>query len=430
MAEASDRASPVVFGGRDGEFDLLDRAVRGTQRGEAGHTVVVKGVPGAGKTALLNEYADRLLRAEDEHDRVVVPVPMQAGDLDAPPEALVRLVDDEFKKVNESSKWRSRVDQWSGRAALVGNMVFAAATKRRFGEFLPSARAAHSIKAALDDYMAFKLDDRPCTVVLLVDEAQNLNGTNMVKRHLQALHGGIGGRTQVLLACFGLGNTDERLADLGLSRLATDHVTTISVLDKDAAKDVVKGTVAHMVSDHRFADAFDEQVRREWIGKASAPILSEGADFPHHLANGCRALAAILLRDGIGDEPPVTDIASESGRHKRSYYEARLRKWSNHTTALACAFEKPDRGSTRTSRVKRALSTFDNDGDVVAGATASAMVKELRAHGYIESNGAFCRPALPSMASHFRQLLADARQDDEVLLAVRQELAVPDSQCR
>ena len=61
LAESSDRASPTVFAGREGEFDLLNAAVRGSQRGEPGHTVVIHGVPGAGKTALLNEYAARLL---------------------------------------------------------------------------------------------------------------------------------------------------------------------------------------------------------------------------------------------------------------------------------------------------------------------------------------------------------------------------------
>ena len=65
LAESSDRASPTVFAGREGEFALLGAATRGAQRGEPGHTVVIHGVPGAGKTALLNEYAARLLEVGD-----------------------------------------------------------------------------------------------------------------------------------------------------------------------------------------------------------------------------------------------------------------------------------------------------------------------------------------------------------------------------
>jgi len=41
LAESSDRASPAVFAGRDDEIRLLNAAVRGTQRGETGHTVVI-----------------------------------------------------------------------------------------------------------------------------------------------------------------------------------------------------------------------------------------------------------------------------------------------------------------------------------------------------------------------------------------------------
>lgn len=76
LAETSDRVSPTVFVGRDDENDLLDTAVRAVRRGEVGRTVVVSGVPGAGKTALLKEYATRLVGAEKDDDGPVVPVPL------------------------------------------------------------------------------------------------------------------------------------------------------------------------------------------------------------------------------------------------------------------------------------------------------------------------------------------------------------------
>lgn len=73
LAESSDRTAPPVFAGRECEFALLDASVRGVQRGEVGHTTVVQGVPGAGKTALLEEYAARLLLANSGEDEQVVP---------------------------------------------------------------------------------------------------------------------------------------------------------------------------------------------------------------------------------------------------------------------------------------------------------------------------------------------------------------------
>lgn len=254
LARRSDRTTPAVFAGREDELGLLDLAVQGTQEGEVGHTVVIKGVPGAGKTTLLKEYASRRLLADDDGERVVVPVPLQPEEVDATPEALVQTVDRKFREFNELDQWRKRADSWQGKAALVANVLFAAATRKRFGEFLKPAKSPDSLPAALEDYMAFKLDKRPCTLVLLVDEAQNLNDSDRVRRHLSALHGGIQGQAQVLLACFGLADTDARLADLGLSRLARDHVRTIGTLSPNAAKEVVYGTIERGLNSYKFGD--------------------------------------------------------------------------------------------------------------------------------------------------------------------------------
>ena len=98
IAERSDRASPTVFAGREDEFDLLDVAVRGVQRNEGGHTVVIQGVPGAGKTALLNEYAGRLLTASASTEKPVIPVPLLPGDINASPASIVQAIDRQFRE--------------------------------------------------------------------------------------------------------------------------------------------------------------------------------------------------------------------------------------------------------------------------------------------------------------------------------------------
>ena len=423
LARRSDRTMPAVFAGREDELGLLDVAVQGTQEGEVGHTVVIKGVPGAGKTTLLNEYASRCLLANDDRERVVVPVPLRPEDVDTTPEALVQALDRKFREFNELDQWRTRVDSWRGRAALVANVLFAAATRKRFGEFLQSARAPDSLPAALEDYMAFKLDKRPCTLVLLVDEAQNLNDSDRVKRHLSALHGGIQGPAQVLLACFGLADTDDRLADLGLSRLARDHVRTIGTLSPDAAKKVVYGTIERGISSYEFDDGpFDEQRRKEWIDKATATVLAESADFPHHLTNGCCALAEALLRDGIADEPPTDAVIAECRRHKGEYYEARLRKWSAHTTALAHAFDGSRKGWTRIEDVVDMLARVDNRGEPVDRGAALTVFDELCAEGYVVQRETDCKPALPSMEAHLAEKRMAADPDSKAMRAIRSVL--------
>ena len=390
LAEASDGASPTVFAGREGEFGLLDAAARGTQRGEPGHTVVIYGVPGAGKTALLHEYAARLLAANAGTEQPTIGVPLRPDDLDAPPLAILQEVDRQFREFERANEWADGRNRRG--ASLLGNALFAAFTKRDFKDFRPSARAPASLPVALDDYVAFRFDRRASTIVLLVDEAQNLSDTAEVRRHLDALHGGVRAQVAVVLACFGLGTTTDRLQALGLSRLATGHVRSIGALSDADAERTVTGTL-------RVALADDDTRRDRWIDAAAATILAESTNFPHHLANGCRALAELALAEGIGEQPPAR-LRERCRGYRREYYDARLRPWAHHVTALARAFAREEDGWTPLADVQRALMAADDFGDPVDGRTATAILKELCANGYVERRAGACRPALPSLAAH------------------------------
>ena len=404
LAESSDRASPTVFAGREDEFDLLNAAVRGSQRGEPGHTVVIHGVPGAGKTALLNEYAARLLEDSGGMAGPTIAVPLRPGDLDAPPVAILQEIDRQFHLFEASSVWPDRLNRVAGGAFLLGNALFAAATKRDFNEFRPSAKAPDSLPIALDDYFAFRFDRRDSTIVLLVDEAQNLNDMVQVRRHLDALHGGVRARTTVLLACFGLANTIERLRELGLSRLATGHARSIGVLSADDAERTVAGTLDAALADFAFHGPSADARREQWIASATATILAESGNFPHHLANGCRALAKIVLDEGIGEAPPMERLRERCRDHRREYYDARLRPWADHMTALAQAFSNEQDGWTPVADVKRELMAGDDFGDPVDRGKATTMLKELCANGYVEQRAGTCRPVLPSLSSHFADI--------------------------
>ena len=421
LAQSSDRASPTVFAGRENEFALLNDAVQGTQRDESGHTVVIQGVPGAGKTALLNEYAIRLLTADADAERPVVPVPLQPGILSGSPVAIVQEIDRQFREFEASNEWRRRVHRAVNGASLLG--IAAAFTKRDFNDFRPSARSPDSLPIALEDYLAFRFDRRESTIVLLVDEAQNLHDTVRVRDHLGMLHAGIKGRTQVLLACFGLENTTDRLRELGLSRLASGHVRSIGALSDEDAQQAVTGALEVALADFAFDGSPDEVRRSRWIGAAAATIVAEGANFPHHLVNGCRALAEILLDEGVDDTPPAERLRDRCRAHKREYYDARLRPWANHLTALAHAFADENNGWTPIGDVKRVLMAADNFGDPVDASTATRTIKELCAQGYVETRQGACRPALPSLSSHFDELRHVRVPDNEVLQAIRAALA-------
>ena len=420
VAKTSDRTPPAVFTGRDEEFKLLGDAVWGIQNGSVGQTVVVQGVPGAGKTALLHEYAIRLLAANADVQRPVIPVPLQPHLLAAPPNAIVQEIDRQFRRMEASDEWKRQVNRAVGSASLVGRALFAAFTKRDFGDFRASARPLDALPAALEDYAAFRFHRRDSTIVLLVDEAQSLDDTAQVRANLGALHNNAQGDRRAMLACFGLMNTTDRLRELGLSRLAKGHARSIGALSPEDARRAVLGALEIALADYPFdGSSTNEAVRSRWLGAAGNAILAESADFPHHLANGCRALAEIVLDQGVSDVPPLDDLVHLCRKYKREYYDARLRPWAKHTVALAHAFGGRDDGWKTIDSIVLVLMASDDFGRPVGADSAIAIVEDLCANGYVERNMDVCRPALPSLTSYLMEKKVAVQDDSAVARKIR-----------
>ena len=410
LARMSDRDHPMVFAGRDEEFELLDAAIYGTQRGGVGRTVVVQGVPGAGKTSLLNEHAKRLSAHGQGGQPPVIAVPLRPNDLDAPPAAIIEEIDRQYREFVVVDERNARLDSAVNSTMLAARTLFASFTKRDFSEFRPSARAPASLPIALDEYASFRVGRKGSTIVLLVDEAQNLEDTQHVRRHLDALHGGIRGNTHMLLACFGLANTVERLRTLGLSRLANGHVRTIGPLSNKDARRVVIDTLDVALAGYAFSD---NVVRERWIGKAADAILGESANFPHHLANGCRGFAEIVLKEGVAAEPPTLALRRKCAGYRTDYYNTRLLPWASHTIALSLAFGASDDEWIPATDLVQSLVASDNRGLPVNQATAVKVMDELRDNGYVEERNGLCRSAIPSLTSHFKAALGDLRPDNQ-----------------
>ena len=417
VAKTSDRTPPAVFTGRDEEFKLLGEAVWGLQNGSVGQTVVVQGVPGAGKTALLHEYAIRLLAANADVERPVIPVPLQPHLLGAAPSAIVQEIDRQFRRMEASDEWKRQVNRAVGSASLVGRALFAAFTKRDFGDFRTSARPLDALPAALEDYAAFRFDRRDSTIVLLVDEAQSLDDTAQVRANLGTLHNNAQGDRRAMLVCFGLMNSTDRLRKLGLSRLARGHARSIGALSREDARRAVLGTLEAALANA--FDAADEPARSRWIGAAGNAILAESTDFPHHLANGCRALAEVVLDQGVSEAPPIDDLVRLCRKYKREYYDARLRPWANHTVALAHALGRRDDGWKTIESIVPMLMASDDFGRAVDADSAIAIVEELCANGYVERDMDVCRPALPSLTSYLMEKKAAVQDDSVVARKVR-----------
>ena len=303
MAEVSDRTPPVAFVGRRDEIALLDEAVRGVQRGDVGRTVVVQGVPGAGKTALKEQYIARTL--SQGTDDLVIPVPLRPDDLQIPPLAMVELVDRCLLKHGGQGTWMQTANRAAAAGGIAVDVLVASMTKKPFRDFTPASSAPDSFDLALNEYAAFRFGAKKATFLLLLDEAQNVLDTPRARSYLSALHMGMDG-VKVALACFGLADTTKRLSELGLSRLASGHVRTLGMLSNDESEKTVRKTLERGLAKFTFDyGPFDEDERTKWIGTATNAILEASANFPHHLANGCKALGRILLEDGVLREPPV-----------------------------------------------------------------------------------------------------------------------------
>ena len=378
--------------------------------------MVIQGVPGAGKTSLVKEHAARVLAAEVNAAMPVVPVILRPSNFNAPPAALLQEMDMQIRKFEQSNEWRRAINRTASAASLLGHAVFAAMTKRNFNEFRSSAKAPDSLSVALDDYAEFRFARSDSTILFMMDEAQNLADTTRVRDYLDVLHGGVSGRTPAALACFGLANTTNRLRELGLSRIASDHIRTIGALDDTAAEKAVTDTLSIALAHYPF-----DARRKRWIDEAAKTILDESGNFPHHIANGCRAFARVALDEGIGDAPPVTQLRDRCREYKREYYDARLQPWAKHTVALAHAFGD-DEDWVPVGFVQRALMASDDFGDPVGARDATRIIDELGIHGYLENRRGKCRPALPSLGSHLAEIRRDCDQDNDVAKAVRAEL--------
>ena len=387
LAEIGDRTAPVVFAGRAAEFALLESAVRGVQRGENGRTVVVQGVPGVGRTALRDEFAARSLAHDANDGKAVIPVKLNASSLGFRPTAIMEQVGKVFRAPESSDCWAT-------------------------------SRAPDSLGVVLDDYVSQRLGRRGSTIVLLVDEAQNLPDTPKVRTHLEELHNDGAGETPMMLACFGLGNTVDRLADLGLSRLARGHARTIGALSNEEARQAVVGTLEDVLACH----TFDERERSKWISDAANAILEDSGNFPHHLTNGCSALAQAVLLDGIDAAPPVSGMRERARAYRQEYYEARLRPWSRYETALAYAFMESSNGQTPTRAIVAALRTVANRGEPTSEEAAWDVVERICGAGFVEERDDSIHALLPSLMTHFRDVRQRSSPNPQMIDAIRAEL--------
>ena len=413
-----DRASPPVFVGRAGELAFLHDAVAAAQSGAEGITAVVQGVPGVGKSALCRQFEKELGAAMADGQPVAV-VSKGCDFFDRPPVSMVKEL---AADVPVRMDLLRRLPGFEKAEDHVGRAIGVATALLKRGSSLDPALQAmnldlsSSLGAALETF-AENMWPAGITLILAVDEMQNMEDTPQVRRNLQALHSKRFG-TNIAVVGFGLQDTAVRLRTLGLSRLGADQVCSLGCMAEAEAARLVDETFDHLglaSEDAHWRDyakhlGFGLETWNSWRNTTRATILEESANFPHHLVNGIRAVCRFVLEGELGHPGRwgLSALRRQCRNAKRDYYAARLAPVANHTLALAAALRKAnDASEVDTAVVLDALEASDNNGRRTDGDTAVAVLDSLIDTGLLKRRGAaMAAVEVPSMAGYLADELA------------------------
>ena len=154
-------------------------------------------------------------------------------------------------------------------------------------------------------------------IVLLVDEAQNIPGeeeSTEVRAITSYLHSSARA-ARILLACFGLGDTQDKLAAVGVSRLAINRVATLQPLTIAQARESISRVFAACGAQGPVVE------RARWIDALAE--LSQG--WPQHMRVVASAALEELSVHGMDVTQTSLAQALRAGTAaKIQYYEARL----------------------------------------------------------------------------------------------------------
>ena len=360
----TDRSPPVHFAGREREIGLILARAEGAGTPNAGATVVVQGAPGAGKTALLLE-AGRRFEARGEARAIYLGAPWNRSGEGA---VLERLAHTAFGAPHAEFRSTQTVTKGANVSARVASGS--------------AARSVATSPADLRDWIGLENRyadeaDRATRSLVLVDESQTFEDD--AGSLLKALH------TQncfpFLLVCGGLGDTKERLARLGLSRLGNDATIHLGAMTDDDVREAAHQTLQWTVKQstapavrHTSAqlDAWADAIARRSLG------------WPQHLASHMmgvwKALAATEALELSEDN--LSAALGHADAYCAAYYADRLvASGTDPRIALAAheALAPIPRGAT-----------FDGIADIIDQAVAVLPSNSRRRHERAFTDAADC----------------------------------------
>lgn len=275
-----DRSSPVHFAGRTAELAALDKHLADIRRGERCGIALIDGIPGAGKTQLLQEFAKRA----QAKDSTVAHVELQTNDFNDPA------------------------------AEVFASIV---APLREDGETFRDGAARSGFGTMLRESDSRLWENK--ALIVTVDEVQNISPEG--RSVLSVLHEGRHGRP-IMVVGAGLTNS--------MKALSAARETLTGTVDRDTISRIATVLTLGHLSRAETEEALLETVAQCTglaIPRQLLDALAEASSgFPQHVhcyARACVETAEVLERLDTRDAMDATITMGDS--YRRHYYDLRLK---------------------------------------------------------------------------------------------------------
>ncbi len=387
------------FRGRDSEYKVFRDAASSLREGHiGGGTMIFKGAPGAGKTALMAECMEAV-RLHSTPDEPWVAVDINPENLESSVEVvklIVEAVNAENERLSETlsgagakklkgilEAGRKMQQQLSQRGFGVAAISIGGKPKHDQGEKVYSQRVFQSAAELLKNYR----------IVVFVDEAQTIPVSNKTKGVVRCLNKPPA-RIPLVSAFFGLSDTEKVLDDCGLSRPPRGRVVVLGALSNEDAACAVQS----IFDAYRFTGS----AQTMWVNALAE--LSQG--WPQHVNSVSVAAGRVICDHGGSiNEDLLVQAITLGQKLKEDYYARRLSACSQDPfiyQQLALMENEISDGIFSLSRLRGLVApvlddatTFD---DFLNNALHAGILME------IENPPKYYRLPIPSLGDYLRSL--------------------------
>lgn len=255
----------------------------------AGHTMIIQGCPGIGKTCLMRQFV-QLCNQDFEENGCNGSKPLQL-----------------IMSLSQADTTKSIVRELMESDPDYVQMRWVAG----LGQDVLSRFKSETTLVDLLRSLGPSIGVRP--IVVLIDEIQNATKYN---RHFLAdLHSGVGySNNAVLPVYFGLNSSKSQLQSLGLTRFGDDADITLGLLTRDDCRQSF-----HMMLTKYDVDG--DGMEDEWI----ETMIKDSQYFPHHLTVALRSTAAVLIEhEGVMRREGLISARRQSAKDREHYYRSRI----------------------------------------------------------------------------------------------------------